>query len=488
MDAQAVKINPDGTGNPSSVVNASAAPVSPAVNFTPSLPMAEFVSVADGQPRRFPADTVFRRAETPGEWVQASQVLVADVLQGLDLNGTWSPVPLVVAAVTKRADSSSRRCRECGLKLAPKEDFVRLRTASAGSVLVLADQDILVEGPDGKRKPVQAEMLRSWAGPLPRICDHDNFSQIDCIELFSEQREIVEVRFNGSGDAVLAWTESPLKPKSGAEEYCAEEYCAEEHCTKEAETVDPKLVSCWVSAQSGPTTVRHFSAESIFRNAAGESLCASQLSLVGGDLLDGPDGLVKVQSVSATGSRGDFVRIRTKMGSIMATPEHLLLVEAPGGQKTQGANITADILRVKGGLPRIYDGASFWNIDLVELFEESSEVIAVSFEVDAAPIFVWSNSPLLQLGEQPASSAERPEDMPASVEPPKESVPLLPLAPQPIGSGQPSPLMPEVLAQLDAAKTARQEAEAQCRKLEVERDEALQRLRLLESSAQTLPS
>jgi len=140
--------------------------------------------------RCFPPDAVFQRSN--GEYVRAAHLRKAG---GDILLGPKGVQVQVQSAVTH----------------APTErDFVRLQTAE-GSIVVTADHELLVAGPDGRPQDQKASTLVHR--PI-QLYNGSEFNDVIKIEQYKRSTQVVELCFQNLDAAVLAWTFPGRAPRS----------------------------------------------------------------------------------------------------------------------------------------------------------------------------------------------------------------------------------------------------------------------------------
>jgi hypothetical protein len=164
--------------------------------------------------RRFAAGTAFRRPD--GQLVSAMQLCA---MPGAAAGGP------AIALVGPRGSVARIRCA-AAVGALQKHDFIRLQT-SGGSILLLPDQWVIVEGSDGSPVAVRAEELLGWGsiapsampGPSIRVSDGSRFADVERVMRVEEALQIVEVCFEecNGGMPLFAWTIQDLLPRAPAE-------------------------------------------------------------------------------------------------------------------------------------------------------------------------------------------------------------------------------------------------------------------------------
>mmetsp|Transcript_20520 Transcript_20520/g.56972 ORF Transcript_20520/g.56972 Transcript_20520/m.56972 type:complete len:706 (-) Transcript_20520:86-2203(-) len=308
----------------------------------------------------FLADTAFQR---PGNsWVLARQLRPGDAIMSAE------GASVGVRSVTGHAQ---------------RDDFVRLRTAD-GSIALVMEQEILVEGRDNVTKAARVQKLRGWHGPLPRIWDGTSFKLMDCVELVQEQREVVELQFE-DGVPIRAWTEQD-RPDS----------CLTAGGIKEADDVQGECgpgqleLAGWVSVTANADVPRTFPSDAAFRRPTGQWVQAGQLQRNGGEYVLGPRGCnVQVRSANTLDeSVQDFVRLRTMNGTINVPSGAEILVEGNDGKPHLAQ--ACQLRSWAGPLPRVYDGTNFKAIDRFEMIREPRVTVEICFVQKGEPVLAWT--------------------------------------------------------------------------------------------------
>lgn len=135
-------------------------------------------------------------------------------------------------------------------------------------------------------------------------------------------------------------------------------------------------------AKSRSADPRCFLPKTIFKQADGTFITASQLRGDGGEVLLGPGGgHVRVMRTKRhEAEQRCFLKIHTAQSMLEVTHDHRVIGQGPGGSQT----ITALDMR-----PLILTGAGHQPVQSFEVHRRSSEVVEPIFE-DDAPVWAWT--------------------------------------------------------------------------------------------------
>jgi hypothetical protein len=365
--------------------------------------VVQWVSAPSGSksaPRAYPSETLFK--DSGGTWLRAGQLNPDGGNELLGPGGEYF---------------RTKRC----VRLPDREDFVRLRTPD-GSIMVAAEHKLLFEGTKGDPQPSKVGKYRSWGFQLPRIFDGDMYRVVECVETYAEMHEMVEVSFeDDERSSVRAWTECPLgvsRDFREKEKACklAEAAFRQESAAGTCVTL-PNLTAgltngivSWVSmpVAEGSQVARYFPSTTIFRRPSGQRVRAVDIctnwDAVSKIKLVGPEGLeVEVTGATlVTGVEENLVRICTKHGAFLVPENHALLVEDEFDRGKTTVVKAHELKRVRGPLPRLYDGERFQFIDKVEIVIDTTDLVGLC--VGCLPTLAFSLVGEVGLDLKPNSS------------------------------------------------------------------------------------
>eukprot|EP00929_Paragymnodinium_shiwhaense_P014801 TRINITY_DN122763_c0_g1_i1.p1 TRINITY_DN122763_c0_g1~~TRINITY_DN122763_c0_g1_i1.p1 ORF type:complete len:747 (+),score=185.84 TRINITY_DN122763_c0_g1_i1:172-2412(+) len=357
-------------------------------------------SSSDGAARLFPQETVFRSEY--GLWTRAKDLVQGTAIQkeGASLSGPCGATTKVLSA-----------------KMQPgRTDLLRLR-CSYGNMLVPGEHEVKVEGAADEEaaKTIQAGAYRTWPGMFPRIHDGQVYHIVDLVESFTEVTPMVEILLEDNID-VLAWTDYPdtgsvaVDPANAAGGKTLLEGAASRQTSPGSTSLDKKAkqkrtkkldedgMGAWVSAADLGSDKRVFLSETCFKLDSGKLVRAGQLVELLASKGDGKpvllQGLKNALCSVTSAIAGDpdenhaVSRVRTCGGAIMAVPNQRILVEGADGRPT-----TAKIGELRGWpgpLPRLYNGAVFNQMDLVEAATVQTKLITLQFQDPRSSLFAWS--------------------------------------------------------------------------------------------------